>query len=87
MANIIVVKDMSTALAKHDPFVWKCDCCGKERTYTQEEIDKTKKPWPDPQNHDRDYHVTCQFCSRGEMEPPSFVSFGGFLEGLTDKEP
>lgn len=79
MANIIVVKDFSKALEEHDPFIWKCDLCGKERKYTQEEIDKQKKQWHDPQNHDRDYFVTCPFCRKGEMEPPTFVSFGGFF--------
>jgi hypothetical protein len=85
MANIIVVKDVSIALTEHDPFVWKCDRCGKERKYTQEEIDRKKKPWPDPLNHDRDYAVSCPFCDIGEMEPPTFVSFGGFLKDLTNE--
>jgi hypothetical protein len=25
--------------ADFDPYLWKCDSCGKERKYTQEEID------------------------------------------------
>ena len=77
MANIIVVKNMATALSEHDPFIWKCGSCGKDRKYTQKEIDKTKKPWPDPQNHERDYYVSCPFCQKGEMEPPTFISFFG----------
>jgi hypothetical protein len=85
MANIIIVTDISKALEEHDPFLWKCDSCGKEKLYTQEEIDRKKKPWPDPQNHDRDYYVSCPFCTTGEMEPPTFVSFSGFLEGLLDE--
>jgi hypothetical protein len=85
MANIIVVKDMATVFEEYDPFIWKCDSCGKEKLYTQEEIDTTHKPWPDPQNHDRDYYVTCPFCDKGVMEPPEFVSFGGFLEDLTNE--
>lgn len=85
MANIIVVKDMATVFEEYDPFIWKYDSCGKEKLYTQEEIDTTHKPWPDPQNHDRDYYVTCPFCDKGVMEPPEFVSFGGFLEDLTNE--
>jgi hypothetical protein len=85
MANIIVVKNMHSALEDHDPFLWKCNRCGKEHQYTQEEIDQKKKPWPDPKQHERDYCVSCPFCQTGEMEPPTFVSFGGFLEGLTDE--
>jgi hypothetical protein len=85
MANIIVVKDMATVFEKHDPFVWKCDSCGKEKLYTQKEIDTTHKPWPDPENHERDYYITCPFCNKGVMEPPTFVSFGGFLEDLTNE--
>jgi hypothetical protein len=77
MANIIKGKNMATALSEHDPFIWKCDSCGKERKYTQEEIDRKKKPWPDPQKHDRDYYVTCPICHTGKMEPPTFVSFFG----------
>ena len=42
MANIIVVKDMSKALEEHDPFICRCDSCGKERKYTQKTIDKKK---------------------------------------------
>ncbi len=85
MANIIVVKDMAKALGEHDPFQWKCDSCGKEKLYTQKEIDKTKKPWPDPQNHDSDNYVTCPFCKKGVMEPPTFITFGGLLEGIAGK--
>jgi len=85
MANVIVVKDMATVLEEYDPFIWKCDRCGKERKYAQEEIDKIHKPWPDPQNHEYDFYITCPFCNQGVMEPPTFVSFGGFLEGLIDK--
>lgn len=85
MANVIVVKNMETALSDHDPFIWKCDSCGKEKHYTQEEIDEKKKLWPDPERHERDYYVTCPFCHKGEMEPPTFVSFGGFLEGIADE--
>lgn len=77
MANIIIVENMTTALAQHNPFLWKCDRCGKEKLYTQEEIDTTHKPWPDPQNHDYDFYVICPFCGKGVMEPPTFVSFGG----------
>ena len=74
MAN---TKAVSTIPDDFDPFLWKCNCCGKEKTYTQEEIDRQKQPWPDPANHERDYYVSCPFCHTGEMEPPTFVSFGG----------
>jgi hypothetical protein len=50
-----------------DPYLWKCDSCEKERKYTQEEINTTHKPWPDPQNHDRDYYLTCPFCATGSL--------------------
>lgn len=79
MANIIVVTDMSKALDEYDPFIWKCDSCRKEKKYTQKEIDTEKKPWRDPQNHDRDYYVSCPLCTKGKMEPPTFVSFGGIF--------
>lgn len=85
MANVIVVKNVGKALEEYDPFIWKCDSCGKDRKYTQKEIDKKKKPWPDPRCHERDYYVSCPFCNNGEMEPPTFVSFGGFLEDLTNE--
>jgi hypothetical protein len=76
---------MSKALTEHDPFLWKCDSCGKEKLYAQEEINNTHKPWPDPQNHERDYYVSCPFCTKGVMEPPTFVSFGGILGDLTNE--
>jgi translation initiation factor 2 beta subunit (eIF-2beta)/eIF-5 len=85
MANVIVVKNMATALEDHDPYIWKCSACGKEKKYTQEEIDKKKKPWSDPQNHDMDYYVTCPFCKKGEMEPPTFVSYSGAFEKMNKK--
>jgi RNase P subunit RPR2 len=78
-------KNARQVFEKHDPYIWKCDSCGKERRYTQEEIDASHKPWPDPQNHDRDYYITCPFCNKGMMEPPTFVSFGGFLEEIFDE--
>jgi hypothetical protein len=61
MANIIVVKDMSKALEEHDPFLWKCDSCGKKRKYTQEDFDTTHKPWPDPEKYDYAFFITCPF--------------------------
>lgn len=79
MANSIVVKNLDTAFEQHDPYIWKCDSCGKERKYTQKEIDTTKKPWPDPQNHPSDNYVTCPFCTKGVMEPPEFVCFSGLF--------
>lgn len=87
MANIIVVteKNAKKVFAKHDPYIWKCDHCGKERKYIQKEIDKIHKPWPDPENHDTDFYIVCPFCNQGVMEPPTFVSFGGFLEGIGDE--
>jgi hypothetical protein len=66
--------------ADFDPYLWKCDSCGKERKYTQEEITTTHKPWPDPHNHDRDYYLTCPFCGKGVMEPPELVFFSGAFE-------
>ena len=77
MANTKVVKNIPVDF---DPFLWKCDACGKERKYTQEEINTTHKPWPDPHNRDRDYYITCPFCHKGVMEPPELVLFSGAFE-------
>lgn len=82
MANTKVVNNMPTDV---DPYIWKCDLCGKEKKYTQEEIDTTHKPWPDPQNHDRDYFITCPFCNKGVMNPPEFIFFGGLFEESPDE--
>lgn len=81
MANTKVVTEIPE---EFDPFIWKCDSCGKEKKYTQNEIDRTHKPYPDPQNHDRDYYVTCPFCNTGIMEPPELVFFGGLFEELPE---
>lgn len=81
MANTKVVTEIPDAF---NPFIWKCDICGKEKEYTQKEIDTTHKPYPDPQNHDRDYYVTCPFCHKGVMEPPELIFFGGLFEGIAD---
>lgn len=82
MANTKVMTDIPDAF---DPFVWKCDSCGKEKKYTQSEIDRTHKPYPDPQNHNRDYYVTCPFCHKGVMEPLELIFFGGLFEEIADK--
>lgn len=81
MANTKVVNDIPD---EFDPFLWKCDSCKKERKYTQEEIDTTKKPFTNPQDHDRDYYVTCPFFRKGVMEPPELIFFGGLFEGIGD---
>jgi hypothetical protein len=82
MANTKIVKQIPD---EFDPFLWKCDSCGKERQYTEEEIDKTKKPYADPQNHPYDFYITCPFCSKGVMEPPELVSFSGAFEDFTEE--
>ena len=68
----------------YDPYLWSCSRCGKEREYTQEEIDKMKQPYPDPQNHDFDFYISCPFCGKGVMQPPQMVFFGGALEDFGD---
>jgi hypothetical protein len=67
-----------------DPYRWGCSSCGKEREYTQREIDKLKQPYPDPHNHPADFSASCPFCGTGVMEPPGFVSFGGVFEDFDD---
>ncbi len=83
MANTKIFN--KTTPNEFDPFLWKCDSCGKERQYTEEEIDKKKKPYADPQNHHYDFYVSCPFCKIGVMEPPEFVSFGGIFEDFNDQ--
>jgi len=80
MANVKVLKNTKHPFDNFDPFEFECNLCGKTKVYTDEEIDKTKKPYKDPQNHDFDFYITCPFCAKGVMDPPEFVSFGGFLE-------
>jgi hypothetical protein len=75
MADIKSLKHTVTNLSDFDPFTWACTSCGKTKVYTEEEIDKTKIPYPDPQNHDYDFYISCPFCKTGVMEPPAFVSF------------
>jgi phage terminase large subunit GpA-like protein len=65
-----------------DPFRWRCRSCGKEREYTQEEIDKLNQPYPDPENHPADFYVSCPFCQKGIMEPPESVFLGGAFKEL-----
>jgi hypothetical protein len=77
MANTKIVKEIPDDF---DPFLWKCDLCGKEQPLTEEEIEKTKKPYPDPQNHPYDFYITCPFCKTGVIEPPELVSFSGAFE-------
>jgi hypothetical protein len=82
MANTNVVKKVPFDF---DPFLWKCDSCGKEKQFTQKEIDKTKKPYSDPQNHSFDFYISCSFCHKGVMEPPELVSFGGAFEDFNEE--
>ena len=82
MANTKIVKEV---LDDFDPFLWKCESCGKERQYTKEEIDKTKQPYADPQYHPYDFYVTCPSCKKGVMEPPELVSFGGIFEDFNEE--
>jgi hypothetical protein len=51
---------------------------------TEKEIEKTKKPYPDPQNHPYDFYITCPFCNKGVMEPPELVSFFGAFEDFPE---
>ena len=82
MANTRVVNSIPDDF---DPFRWRCSSCGKEREYTQEEIDKQKVPYPDPQNHDFDFYISCPFCQKGVMEPPELVFFGGAFEEIGEE--
>lgn len=83
MTNVKVIKKNQSF--DFDPFNFKCNSCGKEKVYTDAEIDTKKKPYPDPQNYDYDFYITCPFCKKGVMEPPAFVSFHGAFEDLTEK--
>jgi len=82
MANTKIVTDIPDDF---NPFRWKCGSCGKEREYTQGEIDKQKIPYPDPQNHPADFYVSCPFCGKGVMQPPELVFFGGAFEELSEE--
>ena len=68
-----------------DPFLWRCDLCGKEQSLTEEEIEKTKKPYPDPQKHPYDFYISCSFCSKGVMEPSELVSLFGAFEDFNEE--
>ena len=82
MANTRVVNSIPDDF---DPFRWRCSSCGKEREYTQEEIDKQKVPYPDPQNHDFDFYISCPICGKGVMQPPHMVFFGGAFEEIGEE--
>ena len=71
MKHISEMKDV------FDPFAFECNSCGKSRVYSEEEIDKVKKPHPNPKDYAYDFFIPCPFCKIGFMEPPSFVSFLG----------
>ena len=71
MAKVKVIKNTDD----YDPFTFQCTSCGKKKVYTQEEIDKTKKPHPKPETYMFDFFIPCPFCKKGFMEPPTFVSF------------
>ena len=82
MANTKIVNEVPDDF---DPFRWWCDSCGKEHVYSEEEIEKTKKPYSDPQNHPYDFYVSCPFCTKGVMGPPDLVFFGGAFEDFTEE--
>ena len=82
MVNTKMVKEVPDDF---DPFRWRCDACGKERVYTEEAIEKTKKPYPDPQNHPYDFYISCPFCTKGVMEPPAMIFFGGAFADFNDE--
>lgn len=85
MADINSGKHTTFSFESYDPFKFTCTSCGKTRVYTEEEIDKTKKPYTDPQNHDYDFYISCPFCTKGIMEPPEAVSFFGAFEEFNKK--
>jgi len=78
-------KNFTDMPADYDPYRWGCSRCGKEQEYTQREIDKLKKPYPDPQNHDFDFYISCPFCQKGVMQPPQLVFFGGAFEEIGEE--
>jgi ribosomal protein S27E len=82
MANTKIVNEVPDDF---DPFRWRCDACGKEQVYTEEEIEKTKKSYPDPQNHPYDFYISCPFCGKGIMEPPELTFFGGSFEDFNEE--
>lgn len=75
MANTRIVKEVP----------WGGDSCGKERQYSEKEIEKKKKPYPDPQNHPYDFYIPCLFCKTGVMEPPELVSFFGAFDDFNEE--
>lgn len=85
MANVKFLKNKQQPFDDYDPFEFVCTFCGKTKVYTEEEIDNRKKPYPDPQNHDYDFFISCPFCTKGVMEPPTFISFFGAFEELDEE--
>lgn len=79
MANIQDKDDREEDL---DPFRFACDSCGKTKVYDEDEIDKMKKPHPNPKEYAYDFFIPCPFCKKGFMEPPQVVSFFGAFEDL-----
>jgi hypothetical protein len=63
-----------------NPFRFSCDSCGKTKEYSEREIDKVKKPHPNPKEYAYDFFISCPFCEKGFMEPPEVVSFFGAFE-------
>lgn len=68
-----------------DPFTFECDSCGKTKVYTEEEIEKVKKPHPKPETYMFDFFIPCPFCKKGFMEPPEMVSFFDPFEEFNKK--
>ena len=80
MSNVDIIPSGDNPIPEDfDSYSFRCDSCGKTKTYTQETIDSQKKPYEHPQDHDYDYYLSCPFCTMGHMEPPTLVSFGGLF--------
>lgn len=82
MANL---KNITSMKEEFNPFAFECDSCGKTKVYTEEEIDKTQKPHPNPKEYAYDFFIPCPFCNKGFMEPPAFFSFLGAFEDLNEQ--
>ncbi|MBV9484281.1 MAG: hypothetical protein JO249_26535 [Acidobacteria bacterium] len=64
---------------------WACDTCGKEFTFTDEEIEKLERPRPNTKPEDWDYYMPCPVCITGEIQQPT-LSLGEALQSMFDCE-
>lgn len=72
-----IIMNIYSIIDDIDPFKFCCDHCGKTKLFTEPEIEKVKQKTPNTKN---DYFILCQFCKKGIMQPPVFISSGGIFE-------